>query len=95
MTDIIKTDKSFTEIKTESDPSASVHQSVIGSHDNDKISAAENVAKERADEVLPFKVEQPLTSKDLEKLNIKKDDSQEENIVTVINSEVCKIFQVI
>jgi hypothetical protein len=95
MTDIIKTEKTSIEIKTESDPSASVHQSVIESHDNDRISAAENVAKERADEVLPDKVEQPLASEDLEKLIIKKDDSQEENTETVINSEVCKIFQVL
>jgi hypothetical protein len=68
---------------------------VIESHDNDRISAAENVSKEKADEVLPVKVEQPLASEDLEKLIIKKDDSQEENTETVINSEVCKIFQVL
>ncbi|XP_046442385.1 RNA pseudouridylate synthase domain-containing protein 2-like isoform X6 [Daphnia pulex] len=88
MTDTIKTENTSIEIKTESDPSASVHQSVIESHDNDRISAAENVSKEKADEVLPVKVEQPLASEDLEKLIIKKDDSQEENTETVINSEV-------
>lgn len=95
MTDIIKTEKTSTEIKTESDPLASVHQNVIGSHDDDEISAAENVDKEITNGVLPVKVEHPLPSEDLEKLNIKKENPKEENSKKVAIPEVFKNFQVI
>lgn len=90
MTDIIiKTEK--TPIETDFDPSASVNKPVMGSHDNEPTPAVENVAKETSHGVLPVKVEQPLTSEDLEKLNVKKELSQDEK-AEIINPEVFNIF---
>ena len=87
MTDIIKTEKN-SEIKTEPDHLANINLSVMGSHNNERVPAAENLAEEITREVLPVKVEQPFTSEDLEKLSVKKEDSQEDDTRIVNNPEV-------
>ena len=96
MTDIsIKTEKTLNEIKTDFDTSASVNKSVKGSHDNEQTPTADIGAKERStDLILPVKVEQLLTSEHLEKMNVKKEDSQEEK-AKIIKTEVFNIFLII
>ena len=96
MTDIsIKIEKTPNEIKTEFYTSGSVNKSVMGSHDNKQTPTADIDAKEKStDLILPVKVEQLLTSEHLEKMNVKKEDSQEEK-AKIIKTEVFNIFLII
>lgn len=93
MTDIsIKTEKTPTEIKTDFDTSGSVNKSVMGSHE--QTPAADIDARSSTDLILPVKKEQLLTSEHLDKLNVKKEDSQEEK-AKIIKTEVFNIFLII